>query len=110
MFFTNQQQCFQHTQAIETGIYDFPKWVLVAVIKNYIKSKTQNQFNSKITNNFHEQSFNFELNKEFNKFFLKVLDKHAPPKKKIKAKNSNQIEKDIQKYYYAQDLNFATHF
>ena len=38
---------------------------------------------------------------------------HPPPpqkKKKIKAKNSNQIEKDIQKYYYAQDLNFATHF
>ena len=39
LFLTNQQQCFQQIQAIETSISDFHKMVLVAVIKIYYKNQ-----------------------------------------------------------------------
>ena len=72
------------------------------------KAKTIQYRNYK---HFHEQSFNFELNnelmkiyinnaelKEFNEFFLKVLDKDAPRKQKyITANNSNFITKALRK-------------
>ena len=74
----------------------------------------QNILNTKIIQyryykHFHEKFFNFELNnelleidlnhaelKEFNKIFLKVLDKHAPRKHKyIRANNSDYIAKAL---------------
>ena len=72
------------------------------------KAKTIQYRNYK---HFNEQSFNFELNnelmkidinnaelKEFNEFFLKVLDMHAPRKQKyIRANNSNYITKTLRK-------------
>ena len=76
----------------------------------------QNILNAKIIQyryykHFHEKFFNFELNnelleidlnhtelKEFNKIFLKVLDKHAPRKHKyIRANNSDYIAKALRK-------------
>ena len=52
IFLTDREQCFQQTQAIETGISDFHKMV-VTVMLPIIKSKNQNY------KHFDQQSFNF---------------------------------------------------
>ena len=93
LFLTNRQQCFQQTCAIETGISDFHKMVVTVMKTHYKKQKTK-AIHYRIYKHFHEQSFNFEFNnelmkininnaklKEFDKNFLKVLDKHACPRK-----------------------------
>ena len=94
LFLTNRQQGFQQTHAIETGISDFHKMV-VTVMKTHYKKQKAKTIQYRNYKHFHEQSFHFELNnelmkidinnaelKEFNEFFLKVLDKHAPRKQK----------------------------
>ena len=107
---TNQQQGFQQTHAIETGISDFHKMVFTVMKTHYKKQKVKTiQYRN--YKHFHEQSFNFDLNnelmkidinnaklKEFNNFFKKVLDKHASRKQKyIRANNSNYITKALRK-------------
>ena len=125
LFLTNRQQGFQQTHAIETGISDFHKMV-VTVMKTHYKKQKAKTIQYRNCKHFHEQSFNFELNnelikidinnselKEFNEFFLKVLDKHAPRKEKyIRANNSSLITL-TQKLFgkkLCTDLGFATHF
>ena len=81
LFLTNQQQCFQKTHAIETGISDFHRMVVTVMNTHYKKQKPKTIQNRNYKH-FYEQSFNFKLNnelmkiginnaelKEFNKFF-----------------------------------------
>ena len=110
LFLTNQQQGFQQTHAIETGISGFHKMV-ITVMKTHYKKQKVKTIQYRNYKHFHEQSFNFELNnelmkidinnaklKEFNEIFLKVLDKHASRKQKyIRANNSNYITKALRK-------------
>ena len=83
---------FSTNMRFETGISDFHKMV-VTVVKTHYKKQTAKTIQYRNYKYFHEQSFNIELNsellkidinnaelKEFNEFFFKVLDKHAPRK------------------------------
>ena len=85
--------------------------MVVTVMKTHYKKQKAKTIQYRNYKHFHEQSFNFELNnellkidinnaalKELNKFYLKVLDKHAPRKQKyIRANNSNFITKAFRK-------------
>ena len=111
LFLTNRQQCFQQTCAIEMALSDFRKMV-VTVMKTHYKKQKPKAIHYRIYKHFHEQSFNFEFNnelmkininnaklKEFDKKILKVLDKHACPRKQkyIRGNNSSYITKALQK-------------
>ena len=85
--------------------------MVVTGMKTHHKKQKAKTIQYRDYKHFHEQSFSFELNnellktdinnaelKEFNEFFLKVLDKHPPRKQKyIRANNSNHITKALRK-------------
>ena len=84
-------------------------FVNVTVMKTHYKKQKAKTIQYRNYKSFHEQSFNFELNiellkidinyvelKEFNEFFLKVIDKHAP-RKQNRANNSNYITEALRK-------------
>ena len=84
--------------------------MVVTVMKTHYKKQKPEIIQYRNCKHFYEQSFNFELNnkllkinisntelKEFNKIFLKVLDKHASRKQKhTRANNSKYITKALQ--------------
>ena len=97
--------------AIKTGISDLHK-MAATVMKTHYKKQKAKTMQCRNYKNFHEQSFNFELNSEllkidisnaklkefFKEFkeFSEVLDKHAL-RKQNRANNSNYITNALRK-------------
>ena len=85
--------------------------MVVSLMKTHYKKQKAKSIHYRNYKNFHEQSFNFELNnvlmkidinnaelKEFNESFLRVFDKHPPRKQKhIRANNPNFITEALRK-------------
>ncbi len=93
LFITNSHRCFQNTSAISTGLSDFHKMVVTVMNKNVPKAEPK-IIQYRDYRNFVENNFSIELKEKFKntiideyaKFediFIEVLNKHAPPKKKI---------------------------
>ena len=94
LILTNRYRSFQNTATVETGLYDFHKMVLT-VLKTTYQKAWPTVVNYRDYKNFSEQTFKQDLREEleiikssdlsydsFQNCFEKVLDKHAPMKKK----------------------------
>ena len=94
LILTNRYRSFQHTTTFETGLSDFHK-MIVTVLKTTYAKTGPTVINYRDYKNFSEQTFKRELKEEldsnettdldyssFQTCFEKVLDKHAPMKKK----------------------------
>ena len=99
LILTNRYRSCQHTTTIETGLSDFHKMVVTVLKKTYQKS-APTIVNYRDYKNFSEQTVKQDLRAElqsiqaedldYNNFqncFEKVLDKHAPMKKKYARAN-----------------------
>ena len=109
---TNRGRNFQHTTAIETGLSDFHKMV-VTVLKASFDKQKPNVVNYRDYKNFRAETFRQELQTEladldvecltyasFQDTFLRVLDKHAPMKKRyIRANDSPFMNRTLRKAF-----------
>ena len=109
---TNKGRNFQHTTAIETGLSDFHKMV-VTVLKASFDKQKPNVVNYRDYENFRAETFRQELQTEladldvecltyasFQDTFLRVLDKHAPMKKRyIRANDSPLMNRTLRKAF-----------
>ena len=99
LILTNRYRSCQHTTTIETGLSDFHKMV-VTVLKTTYQKTGPTIVNYRDYKNFTEQTFKQDLRAElqniqaedldyncFQNCFEKVLDKHAPMKKKYARAN-----------------------
>ncbi len=93
LFITNCHRSFQSTSAISTGLSDFHKMV-VTVMKTTIPKAEPKIIQYRDYKNFVEMKFRNELTEKlysqlidnyekFEEIFLEVLNRHAPPKKKV---------------------------
>ena len=112
LILTNRGRNFQHTTAIETGLSDFHKMVLTVLKASFDKQKP-NVVNYRDYKNFREETFRPELQTEladlnvqlmtyasFQDTFLRVLDKHAPMKKRyIRANDSPFMNRTLRKAF-----------
>ena len=108
LLITNCYRCFKNTTTISTGISDFHKMVLT-VLKNSIPKSEPKLIQYRDYKNFVENNFREELKQmlqkevidNYNKFeliFLKILNKHAPPKKKVfRANHKPYMSKNLRK-------------
>ena len=101
LLLTNRERNFQHTTAIETGLSDFHK-LIVTVLKTSFDKQRPNVVNYRDYKNFRVDIFRLDLQTEladlnvqgltytsFQDTFQRVLDKHAPMKKRyIRANDS----------------------
>ena len=94
LILTNRERNFQHTTAIETGLSDFHK-LIVTVLKTTFDMHRPNVVNYRDYRNFREDIFRLDIQTEladlnvqgltytsFQDTFQRVLDKHAPMKKR----------------------------
>ena len=99
LILTNRYRSFQHTTTFETGLSDFHK-MIVTVLKTTYAKTGPTVINYSDYKNSSEQTFKRELKEEldsiettdldyssFQNCFEKVLDKHAPMKKKYARAN-----------------------
>ena len=99
LILTNRYRSFQHTTTTETGLSDFHK-MIVTVLKTTYQKAGPTVINYREYKKFSEQTFKRELKEElasikttdldyssFQNCFEKVLDKHAPMKKKYARAN-----------------------
>ena len=99
LILTNRYSSFQNTTTVETGLSDFHKMVLT-VLKTTYQKAGPTVVNYRDYKNFSEQTFKQDLREEleiikssdlsydsFQNCFEKVLDKHAPMKKKYARAN-----------------------
>ena len=99
LILTNRYRSFQNTTTVETGLSDFHKMVLT-VLKTTYQKAGPTVVNYRDYKNFSEQTFKQDLREEleiikssdlnydsFQNCFEKVLDKHAPMKKKYARAN-----------------------
>ena len=96
LFITNNKNSFQNTITISTGFSDFHDMIIMVLKTAYIKTKSkeiiyrsyknfdQIEFKNELRNTLHKNIIEY---KDFEKGFLKVLDKQAPLKKKIVRAN-----------------------
>jgi hypothetical protein len=108
LFLTNCHQSFQNTTTVSTGLSDFHKMV-VTVMKNTFPKAKPKIVQYRDDKNFSEEDFHTELNErlqnelvityaQFDKIFLSVFDKHAPPKKKVfRANHKPYMTKNVRK-------------
>ena len=110
LILTNRNQSMQHTTAIETGLSDFHKMV-VTVLKTTFPKQGPSIINYRSYKNFDQTRFKQGLRIEldnvdtsninygaFETAFDKVLNKHAPLKKKyVIANNAPFMTKALQK-------------
>ena len=103
LFIINNYRCFQNTTVISTGLSDFHKMAYYGIEKSKPKEIIYRNYK-----NFANDIFKYELKtllekecssyKHFQETFLKVLDKHAPVKKKIvRANNQPYMNKTLRK-------------
>ena len=112
LILTNRGRNFQQTTAIETGLSDFHKMV-VTVLKASFDKQKPNVVNYWDYKNFRAETFRQELQTElddidvqcltyasFQDTFLRVLDKHAPMKKRyIRANDSPFMNRTLRKAF-----------
>ena len=112
LFITNFSRCFQNTTTISTGLSDFHKMIVTimktTIPKNKPKIIQYRDYKKIVENNFRielkDKLQNQEINNyaKFEEIFLEVLNKHAPPKKKVVRANhkpfmTKQLRKAIMK-------------
>ena len=104
---TNSNMSFQNTTTVFSGLSDFHKLVLTVLKINFTKNIPK-EIIYRDYKNFDSFLFNDELqyvlDKDkikscimFEELFLKVLDKHAPVKKKVRANHAKYISKPLRK-------------
>ena len=97
LFLTNTAPSFQNTTTVTTGLSDFHKMVVTVMKTTYPKAKPKIVY-YRDYKNFDLYNFRTELRRElseiadkdyyhFELIFLKVLEKHAPMKKKTLRAN-----------------------
>ena len=110
LILTNRNQSMQHTTAIETGLSDFHKMV-VTVLKTTFPKQGPSIINYRSYKNFDQTSFKQDLRIEldnvdtsninygaFETAFDKVLNEHAPLKKKyVRANDAPFMTKALRK-------------
>ncbi len=108
---TNRKGSFQNSFALETGLSDHHKMV-ITVLKKYIKKKDPITINYRNYKNFNEEEFRNDLVREleileenmnyddFKGIFMKVLNLHAPSKRKIiRGNNAPFMNKILSKAF-----------
>ena len=101
LILTNRKYNFQNTVALTSGFSDFHKMTVTVLKTEYIKAEPL-QINYRDYKNFNIKLFNDDLKKElstnyntsknyhkFQNIFKKVLDNHAPQKKKFVLRADN---------------------
>ena len=94
---TNSPRSFLQTKTVFTGLSDFHKLVLSVIKLHFCKAKAK-EISYRNFRDFKEDNFNRDLQKRlsaqsveeytaFEKFFLDVLNKHAPLKKCCSCKS-----------------------
>ena len=108
LFITNCNQCFQNTTAVCTGLSDFHK-MIITVMKNEIPKDQPKIVQYRDYKKFVEKDFRIELKEKlqcevinnytkFEEIFIEVLNKHAPPKKKVfRANHKPYMTKKLRK-------------
>ena len=107
LILTNFPKSFQHTQTIETGLSDFHKLTLT-VLKTHFSRLKPNIVNYRDYKGFVNDYFRSELLQEINSSdsdlnnfkdlqytLQRVLDKHAPLKRYIRANQQNFMDKEL---------------
>ena len=109
---TNRKRSFHNSLAIETGLSDHHK-MIITVLKSYFKKKHPITVNYRSYKHFNEDLFRRDLiinlqnlNEEirdydnFKEIFMKVLNQHAPTKKKlIRGNNAPFMNKILSKAF-----------
>ena len=109
---TNKKCSFQHSITIETGLSDHHK-MTISVLKKFIKKKAPLLIKYRNYKNYNENNFRDDLIRQlelsdgenidyddFKGIFIKVLDKHAPSKKKvIRGNNAPFMNKILSKAF-----------
>ena len=112
LILTNRGRNFQQTTAVETGLSDFHKMV-VTVLKASFEKQGPNVVNYRDYRNFRDDVFRQDLQTElanldlqrltytsFQDAYLRILDKHAPMKKRyIRANNSPFMNRTLHKAF-----------
>ena len=108
LFLTNNALSFQHTETVSTGLSDFHELVLT-VLKTTISKSKPREIHYRNYNKFDSLKFNVDLKNafahekikpciQFDEVFMKVLNRHAPLKKKIpRANHSSYMSKTLRK-------------
>ena len=110
LILTNRNQSVQHTTAIETGLSDFHK-MIVTVLKTTFPKQDPSIINYRNYKNFDQTTFKKDLRNELGNMdasntnygaletaFDKVLNKHAPLKKKyVRANDAPFMTKALRK-------------
>ena len=113
LFLTNNIYSFHHTAVVATGISDFHKIILTIFRTTFTKRKPK-EILYRDYKNLNVSSFNDDLQRELNKFsnniisfenfettFLKILNNHAPMKKKfVQANEVPYMTKKLKKAIY----------
>jgi len=108
LFITNKASSFQKTMAINNGLSDFHKMVITVLKTSFKKSQARYisyRDYSKFNNNLFKDDLKIMLHSNtqsdytvFETIFLKILNKHAPLKKKvIRANHAPYITKTLRK-------------
>ena len=109
---TNHKNSFHGSSTVETGLSDHHK-MTVTVLKHYFNKKNpqiinyrcykcfdESKFQNELINslqNFNEGSMDYD---KFKEIFMKILDAHAPKKKKvIRGNNAPFMNKDLTKAF-----------
>ena len=108
LFLTNSALSFQNTTTVETGLSDFHKMVVTVMKTTFPKAGPQIHY-YRDYKNFDLYNFRTDLRQELGKTsekdylnfeitFLKVLERHAPMKKKVlRANNKPYMTKALRK-------------
>ena len=128
LLLTNNALSFQRTKTVSTGLSEFHKLVLTVLKNSAVKNKPR-EIQSRNYKYFDSRKFNEDLKDEFSRefvdscskfdnIFLKVLNRHAPLKKKIiRANHASYVSKALRKaimkrsrleniYFKKQDNHF----
>ena len=104
---TNFPKSFQHTQTIETGLSDFHKLTLTVLkthfsrlkpdIVNYrdYKGFVNDYFRSELLQEINSSDSDLNNFKDLQYTLQRVLDKHAPLKRYIRANQQNFMDKEL---------------
>ena len=108
LFLTNSALSFQNTATVETGLSDFHKMVVTVMKTTFPKAEPQIHY-YRDYKNFDLYNFRTDLRQELSRIsekdylhfeitFLKVLERHAPMKKKVlRANNKPYMTKALRK-------------
>ena len=106
LFLTNFPNSFQSTKTLTTGLSDFHKMVLTVLKCKFAKQKPK-EVKYRCYRNIDREMFRYELNillseastlEEFDEFYLSVLNKHAPIKRKtVRINQAPYMTKTLRK-------------